>query len=55
MLAVHVKDGGKAEVKLPRKAKKVVDLLTGRTVAEDADRITDEFASPDTKIYEAVY
>lgn len=55
MFAVHVKEGGKAEVKLPRKAKRVVDLLSGRTVAVDADRFADEFASPDTKMYETVF
>ena len=36
-LAVHTKDGGEKTVRLRTKAAKVVDLLTGETVAEDAD------------------
>ena len=55
LLALHVKDGGTAEVRLPRKARKVTDLLTGKTVATDADRFAFAFASPDTALFETEY
>ena len=50
-VAVHVRDGGRRTVRLPRPAAKIVDLLTGRTVATDTDRFEAEFASPDTKLF----
>lgn len=50
-LAVHTKDGGEKTVRLRAKAAKVVDLLTGETVAEDADCFTARFASPDTRLF----
>ena len=50
-LAVHTKDGGEKTVRLRAKAAKVVDLLTGVAVAEDADCFTARFASPDTRLF----
>ena len=50
-LAVHTKGGGEKTVRLRAKAAKVVDLLTGETVAEDADCFTARFASPDTRLF----
>ena len=50
-----MKDGGKKTIHLPRKCVKVVDLLTDRVVATDCTDFEDDFASPDTKIYETVY
>ena len=50
-----MKDGGKKTVHLPRKCAKVVDLLMDRVVATDCTDFEDDFASPDTKIYETVY
>lgn len=50
-VSVHVRDGGVRMVCLPRKVAKVVDLLTGRVVTENADRFKAEFASPDTKLF----
>ena len=55
LLSIHVKDGGRKVVHLPRKCAKVVDLLTDRVVATDCTDFEDDFASPDTKIYETVY
>ena len=54
LLAIHVKDGGRKAVRLPRKCAKVVDLIGGRTVATDCTAFEDDFATPDTKIYEMV-
>ena len=42
-------------VRLPRKAKRVVDLLTGETLAEDANSFTADFATPDTRLFETEY
>lgn len=55
VLSVHVKNGGTKTVRLPRRAKKVTDLLTDRVVATDCDSFADDFATPDTKIYETEY
>ena len=54
LLSVHVKDGGRMKVRLPRACAKVVDLLSGETVATDAASFDCEFASPDTRIFEMV-
>ncbi len=50
-LAVHTKDGGEKTVRLRAKAVQVVDLLTGETVARDADSFSVRFASPDTRLF----
>ncbi|MDE3275153.1 MAG: hypothetical protein PUJ80_03930, partial [Verrucomicrobiota bacterium] len=55
LLAIHVKAGGRKTVRLPRRCAKVVDLIAGRVVAADCTSFEDEFASPDTKIYETIY
>lgn len=55
LLAIHVKAGGRKTVRLPRRCAKVVDLIAGRVVAADCTSFEDEFASPDTKIYETLY
>jgi len=52
LVAVHVKDGGKKTISLPCKAKKIVELFTGKTVAENADKFEYDFASPDTALFE---
>jgi hypothetical protein len=54
LLAVHVKDGGERRVSLPGKTRKVVDVLTGETVAEDAAAFTYRFRTPDTALFELV-
>lgn len=55
LLSVHVKEGGRWTVRLPKPCAKVVDLLNDRVVATDCTEFTDDFASPDTKIYETEY
>ena len=50
-LAVHVKDGGRRTVRLPKRARRVTDLLTGETVATDADSFVCDFAAPDTRVF----
>ena len=50
-LAVHTKDGGEKTIRLPRHATRVVDLLSGETMAENADRFTVRFAAPDTRLF----
>ena len=50
-LAVHTKDGGRIALSLPRRVARVEDLLTGETVAVDADTFEADFASPDTRLF----
>ena len=47
--------GGARTVRLPRKVKRVTDLLTGETLAENADAFTADFATPDTRLFETEY
>ena len=54
LISVHCKDGGVRTVRLPKKASKVVDLLTGEVVAKNTKSFKIEMASPDTKLYEIV-
>lgn len=51
MLAVHCEQGGEKTIRLPRRVHEVVDILDDRVVARDCDSFTDEFATPDTKLY----
>jgi hypothetical protein len=55
LFSVHLKDGGKRMVRLPFKAAKVTELISGRVVAEDASLFEYEFESPDTRIFEFVH
>ena len=55
VLAIHVATGGARTVRLPQKAKRVTDLLTGETLVEDADVFTANFATPDTRLFETEY
>ena len=50
-LAIHAKEGGEKTVKLLGKAAKVVDLLAGTTVSEDAECFTVRFDTPDTRLF----
>ena len=54
-LSIHCKDGGERTIYLPKKAVKVVDLLTGEVVAKRTRSFKIEFASPDTKLFEISY
>ena len=51
LVAVHSATGGKKTIRLPKRAAKVTELVSGRTVAEQVDAFSDGFAAPDTKIY----
>ena len=50
-LAVHAKDGGEKTICLRGRAVKVTDLLSGETVAHDADAFTVRFDTPDTRLF----
>ena len=51
LLMVHRVQGGKTEITLPRPAEKITELFSGREITVGGDRFTDDFASPDTKLY----
>lgn len=50
-LAIHTKNGGQMTVRLPWKADRVTDLLTGETVAVDTLTFVVSFATPDTRLF----
>jgi len=52
LVAVHVKDGGRKTVALPKKYKKITELYTDKVVGENTDRFEYNFASPDTAVFE---
>ena len=55
LLCVHCKEGGVRTVKLPRRAAKVVELISGKEVAKRVKKFDYEFSSPDTRLFEVVY
>lgn len=52
LLAVHTQTGGRKTITLPRTYAKVVDVLSGQTVAENATSFTHTFKTPDTALFE---
>lgn len=52
LVAVHTAEGGKKTISLPKKYSKVVELYTGRVVAENSDGFVYEFSTPDTALFE---
>ena len=52
LVSVHLKDGGKRVLRLPRRVAKVTELISGRVVAEGTNSFEYEFMSPDTRIFE---
>ena len=54
IFSVHFKEGGLRKISIPFACSKVVDLLTGETVAENAASFVSDFKTPDTRIYEMV-
>jgi hypothetical protein len=52
LLAIHMAEGGKKTITLPAICKKVIELYSGETVAENAKTFTWEFRSPDTVLFE---
>lgn len=55
LLCIHCKDGGVKTVKLPRKARSVVELISGQPVAKRVKSFKYEFSSPDTRLFEIEY
>ena len=54
LVSIHVREGGKKTVHLPRTCSKVVELFTGVTVAEKTDHFQYDFKSPDTALFELI-
>lgn len=54
LLAIHSKDGGPRTVHLPHVCAKVVDLVHGKTVAENTAQFVHRFQTPDTALLELV-
>ncbi len=52
LVAVHVAKGGKRAISLPKKYSKIVELYSGKTVAENADSFVYDFKTPDTALFE---
>jgi hypothetical protein len=52
LLAIHVAEGGKKTITLPVICTKVIELYSGKTVAENVKTFTWEFRSPDTVLFE---
>ena len=52
LLAIHVGTGGVRTVRLPRPATEVKELFSGRTIPVSGNSFADDFAEPDTKLYE---
>ena len=55
LLAIHCKTGGEKTISLPRTATKVVNVLTGKTIAQNANTFTFPFQTPDTALFELSY
>ncbi len=55
LLSIHCKEGGLKTVSLPRKAAKVVDLLSGEVGAKRTKSFRTECASPDTRLFEIIW
>ena len=54
LLCVHREEGGQETVYLAGKAKKVVELFSGKTVAKNRASFTYDFSTPDTRLFEII-
>lgn len=54
LLCIHCKEGGVKTVTLPKKASKVIELISGKEVARRARSFKYEFSSPQTALFEIV-
>jgi hypothetical protein len=54
LLAIHTKEGGEKKIALMQVCKKVVDVFTGTTVAENVKEFSYRFETPDTALFELV-
>lgn len=52
LIAVHFKQGGKKKISLPGSCKRIVDVYSNRTVAEDVTEFFYDFKTPDTVLFE---
>lgn len=50
-LSAHTRDGGTKTIRLKRRAGRVIELFSGKIIAENTDIFTDDFAAPDTRLY----
>ena len=55
LLAVHTKEGGEQTIWLPHTCKRVIDVYSGQTVAENVTTFTYRFSTPDTGLFETIY
>ncbi|MDO5580761.1 MAG: hypothetical protein Q4G69_06470 [Planctomycetia bacterium] len=52
ILAIHMKEGGKKKIALPGTYKKVIEIMSGKIIAENVSSFEYDFANPDTGIFE---
>jgi len=52
LVAVHFKEGGVKKIMLPKACKKVIDVFSGKVVAENTSEFTYTFKTPDTVMFE---
>lgn len=55
LLAIHMKEGGKKKISLPKKCRIITEIYSGKVIAENVDSFEYEFKSPDTAIFETLY
>ena len=54
LFAIHCLKGGAKRIALPFRCEKVIDLISGETVATDAESFEARLNSPDTRLYEMI-
>lgn len=52
LLAIHFKEGGNKKISLPRKYRKVTNVLTNEVIAKNKSTFTYSFKTPDTVIFQ---
>lgn len=55
LLCIHCKDGGPKTITLQKKAREVVELISGEVVAKRTRKFVYDFGSPDTRLFELKY
>ncbi len=51
LLSIHRREGGRVEISLPFRARRVMEIFEDRLVATDAERFVDDFPTPGTHVY----
>ena len=54
IVAVHFKNGGVKKISLPKFCKKIVDVYSGKLVAENTSEFTYPFKTPDSVMFEMI-